>query len=85
MAKVAIDGVFQEVRPDEYLIDLINRAGGSIPHVCYHPQLGPVQTCDTCMVEVERPPGPGLRDRSLRRNENLHQVSEGGRRPGGSI
>jgi formate dehydrogenase major subunit len=53
VAKVAIDGVFQEVRPDEYLIDLINRAGGSIPHVCYHPQLGPVQTCDTCMVEVD--------------------------------
>ena len=53
MAKVAIDGVFQEVRPDEHLIDLINWAGGSVPHVCYHPQLGPVQTCDTCMVEVD--------------------------------
>ncbi len=53
MAKVAIDGVFQEVRPDEHLIDLVNRAGGSVPYVCYHPQLGPVQTCDTCMVEVD--------------------------------
>jgi formate dehydrogenase major subunit len=42
VAKVAIDAVFQEVRPDEHLIDLINRAGGSVPHVCYHPQLGPV-------------------------------------------
>jgi hypothetical protein len=28
VAKVAIDGVFQEVRPDEHLIDLVNRAGG---------------------------------------------------------
>ena len=27
----------------------------SIPHVCYHPQLGPVQTCDTCMVEADGP------------------------------
>jgi formate dehydrogenase major subunit len=52
VAKVAIDGIVQEARPDELLIDLINRAGVSIPHVCYHPQLGPVQTCDTCMVEV---------------------------------
>src|ERR1700675_520916 len=50
--KVAIDGVVQEAQPDELLIDLINRAGGSVPHVCYHPQLGPVQTCDTCMVEM---------------------------------
>ena len=49
--KVAIDGVVQEAQPDELLIDLINRIGGSVPHVCYHPQLGPVQTCDTCMVE----------------------------------
>jgi NADH dehydrogenase/NADH:ubiquinone oxidoreductase subunit G len=37
VAKVAIEGVFQEVRPDERLIDLINRAGASVPHVCYHP------------------------------------------------
>jgi len=52
MMKVAIDGIVQEAHPDELLIDLINRTGGSVPHVCYHPQLGPVQTCDTCMVEV---------------------------------
>jgi formate dehydrogenase major subunit len=45
--KVAIDGTVQEVKSDELLIDLINRTGGSIPHVCYHPQLGPVQTCNT--------------------------------------
>jgi len=49
--KVAIDGVVHETQPNELLIDLINRTGGSVPHVCYHPQLGPVQTCDTCMVE----------------------------------
>src|SRR4030088_81156 len=52
MLKAAIDGVVQEVQPSELLIDLINRTGGSVPHVCYHPQLGPVQTCDTCMVEA---------------------------------
>jgi len=51
VVKVAIDGVIQESQPDELLIDLINRTGGAVPHVCYHPQLGPVQTCDTCMVE----------------------------------
>jgi predicted molibdopterin-dependent oxidoreductase YjgC len=54
VAKVAIDGIVQEAQPDEFLIDLINRTGGSVPHVCYHPHLGPVQTCDTCMVEMNR-------------------------------
>src|SRR6202035_2365954 len=52
VVKVAIDGVVQQAQPDELLIDLINRTDGSVPHVCYHPQLGPVQTCDTCMVEL---------------------------------
>ena len=51
MVKFNLDGVVREAQPDELLIDLINRAGVSVPHVCYHPQLGPVQTCDTCMVE----------------------------------
>jgi formate dehydrogenase major subunit len=50
--KVAIHGTVQEAKADELLIDLINRTGGSVPHAWYHPQLGPVQTCDTCMVEA---------------------------------
>ena len=49
--KVAIDGI-QEVKSDELLIDLINRTGGSVPHACYHPQLGPAQTFDVYMVGV---------------------------------
>jgi len=44
MVKVAIDGAVQEAEPEELLIVVINRSGGSVPHVCYHPQLGPVQT-----------------------------------------
>ena len=44
MVKIAIDGIPHEAQPDELLIDLITRTGGSGPHVCYHPQLGPVQT-----------------------------------------
>jgi len=50
--KVAIDGTVQDAKADESLIDLINRTGGSVPHVSCRPQLGPVRTCDTCMVEV---------------------------------
>jgi formate dehydrogenase major subunit len=48
----SINGKSQAILPGERLIDAINRSGVEIPQVCYHPQLGPIQTCDTCMVEV---------------------------------
>jgi len=53
MISVTIDGVVQEAISGERLIDFINRAGVKISQVCYHPQLGPIQTCDTCMVEID--------------------------------
>src|SRR5580658_4200 len=48
-----INGTPMDIRSGESLIDLINRSGIQIPQVCYHPQLGPIQACDTCMVEVD--------------------------------
>lgn len=53
MINITIDGVVQEAQIGERLIDVVNRAGALVPQVCYHPQLGPIQTCDTCMVEVD--------------------------------
>jgi len=50
---IIINGKPQAFQPGERLIDVINRCGVEIPQVCYHPQLGPIQTCDTCMVEVD--------------------------------
>jgi formate dehydrogenase major subunit len=52
MITVTIDGVTHQTSSGERLIDIINRAGINIAQVCYHPQLGPIQTCDTCMVEI---------------------------------
>jgi formate dehydrogenase major subunit len=51
--RVTIDGTVTEAKTEERLVDLITRTGAEIPHVCYHPQLGPIRTCDTCMVEVD--------------------------------
>src|ERR1700738_2474152 len=53
MITVTIDGVVREAMSGERLIDVINRSGVKIAQVCYHPQLGPIQTCDTCMVEID--------------------------------
>src|SRR5258707_6252705 len=53
MNAITVDGLAQDTRPGERLIDVIMRAGIDLPAVCYHPQLGPLQTCDTCLVEVD--------------------------------
>lgn len=53
MAHATINGVDRAFAPGERLLDVLNRAGVALPQVCYHPQLGPIQTCDTCMVEVD--------------------------------
>src|SRR5437588_12103151 len=50
---VTVDGALKAAQPEERLVDLLNRTGTKIPQVCYHPQLGPIQTCDTCMVEAD--------------------------------
>ncbi|MGC1781436.1 MAG: formate dehydrogenase subunit alpha [Acidobacteriaceae bacterium] len=49
---VRIDGVDRRIPAGELLLDALNRIGRTIPQVCYHPQLGPIETCDACMVEV---------------------------------
>jgi formate dehydrogenase major subunit len=53
MNQIVIDGTSCDARVGERLIDVINRAGTQLPQVCYHPQLGPIQTCDTCVVDVD--------------------------------
>src|ERR1700677_1754720 len=52
MVKVTIDDSVHDARGNERLIDLLNRIGTKLAQVCYHPQLGPIQTCDTCLVET---------------------------------
>ncbi len=52
MIQVSIDGGEFQASEGDRLIDVINRAGVHLSQVCYHPQLGPIQTCDTCIVEV---------------------------------
>jgi formate dehydrogenase major subunit len=53
MAIATIDGTAREFSQGERLLEVINRAGIEVPQVCYHPQMGPIQTCDTCMVEAD--------------------------------
>ena len=52
MIEISIEGTTCHAPEGERLIDTMNRAGLQLPQVCYHPQLGPIQTCDTCIVDV---------------------------------
>src|SRR5262245_28721318 len=53
MNTITVDGTAHPLHDGDRLIEVILRAGIEVPHVCYHPQLGPLQTCDTCLVEVD--------------------------------
>ena len=53
MPEAIIDGTARPFTQGEPLLAVINRGGTPLPQVCYHPQLGAIQTCDTCMVEVD--------------------------------
>jgi formate dehydrogenase major subunit len=51
--RISIDGIQHDVAEGDRLIDVINRAAVPLSQVCYLQQLGPIQTCDTCIVEVD--------------------------------
>ena len=48
-----MNGLPVSIVSGEPLLNVIARAGIDLPQVCHHPQLGPIQTCDTCMVELD--------------------------------
>jgi formate dehydrogenase major subunit len=55
--QLTIDGSEVPAHAGELLIELLNRrtaahAQKAVPQVCYLPQMGPIESCDTCMVKV---------------------------------
>ncbi len=52
---ITIDGATVPAVAGELLVEAVNRARPErhLAQVCYQPQMGPIQTCDTCMVEVD--------------------------------
>ncbi|OZU90514.1 formate dehydrogenase subunit alpha [Virgibacillus indicus] len=49
---VTINGTEYLAEPGQNLLELINTTDEFVPQICYNESLGPVETCDTCMVEV---------------------------------
>src|SRR5690348_7285293 len=57
-AHLTIDGTAFPIHAGEPLIDALNRYTDArslkpVPQVCYMPQMGAIETCDTCMVQVD--------------------------------
>ena len=53
MEPILVDG--RAIPPDgaRTILELLNERGIELPQVCYHPRLGPIETCDTCIVELD--------------------------------
>lgn len=49
---VRINGNEYQANEGQNVVDVIKDQSIDIPHICYHPNLGTIQTCDTCMVEI---------------------------------
>lgn len=52
-SSVHIDGDEVSAPADALLVDVLTERDADFPHVCYHKALGPIRTCDTCLVEVD--------------------------------
>lgn len=50
---VTLNGKEYLAEPGENLLKLLNETDESVPQICYNESLGPIETCDTCMVEVD--------------------------------
>ena len=56
--QVMVNGMTVPAHAGELLIDALNRYATTheqkqVPQVCYVAQMGPIQSCDTCMVQVD--------------------------------
>jgi len=49
---IEMDGSLVAVADGETVLHALESQGINVPHICYHPALGPIETCDTCITEV---------------------------------
>ncbi|RUS00045.1 hypothetical protein EFW57_00480 [Bacillus velezensis] len=50
--RVKIDGTEYEAPEGSKILDILNQNGIEVPQICHVPEVDPIQTCDTCIVEV---------------------------------
>ena len=50
--KIKINEVEYDVSPDAMIIEVLNEHHIEHPQICYLPEVDPIETCDTCIVEA---------------------------------
>ena len=50
--KINLDGKDYLVEAGTNLLEFIRSRNTFVPAICYNESMGPIQTCDTCMVEI---------------------------------
>ncbi|WP_235426963.1 formate dehydrogenase subunit alpha [Cohnella kolymensis] len=50
---IKLNGEDLPVQQGQSILQAADANGSYIPHICYHKQLGAIQSCDTCMVEAD--------------------------------
>ncbi|WP_407406237.1 formate dehydrogenase subunit alpha [Peribacillus sp.] len=49
---IKINGAETVLDGNQTVLQMLNDSSIEVPSVCYHPSLGPIETCDTCLVSV---------------------------------
>lgn len=52
MLEVTLNGKRLHVRSNQTVMDVMTENNVDVPSLCYHPSLGPIETCDTCIINV---------------------------------
>jgi formate dehydrogenase major subunit len=50
--KIRLNGNEVNCEPGQTILQIASLSDVFVPSICYNPQLGPIKTCDTCLVEV---------------------------------
>nr|WP_241993975.1 formate dehydrogenase subunit alpha [Mesobacillus foraminis] len=53
MIDITIDGQRYKAEEGSTILQVINQVGIQHPQICYLPEVDPIQTCDTCIVEAD--------------------------------
>jgi len=70
---VNIDGKDYSLEKDVNFLKFLELNNIKVPHICYQENLGPIETCDVCMVEVD---GKLRRSCSLKPADGMKIVTE---------
>ncbi|MCP3030594.1 formate dehydrogenase subunit alpha [Halobacillus sp. A1] len=49
---ITLNGKEYLADPGQNLLDFINTTEEQVPQICYNESLGPIETCDTCLVQI---------------------------------